>query len=288
MTSTGQDQNLYRWRRWAVMCCLMLGSATGRPARDGSDAVRVVRMPNDRSVDLMVENRNNFAVTLELTVSGDNIEVRRIKAQTETYQGESQTVAARVTPRTPNQPWKWRCHFQWIKGNVHACPDKDTLYFLPFETGKSFMVCQGYHGKLTHTGQEEYAVDFAMPEGTRVCAARAGVVVDLKESSVTGGASKAYKNYSNYVSIAQADGTIAEYHHLQTDGVLVEMGQHVEAGTCIGLSGNTGYSTLPHLHFGVYAAVDAQHLRSYPVIFKTRRGLVRDPVERRRYTAGDF
>jgi murein DD-endopeptidase MepM/ murein hydrolase activator NlpD len=44
---------------------------------------------------------------------------------------------------------------------------------------------------------------------------------------------------------------MALYAHLAAGGVLVRVGEHVEAGQHIGLSGNTGYSTAPHLHFAV-------------------------------------
>ena len=70
-------------------------------------------------------------------------------------------------------------------------------------------------------------------------------MVDLNESSNTGGPDKKHKDESNYVSIAHADGTIGEYHHLKADGVLVEIGDRVTAGQAIALSGDTGYSTLP-------------------------------------------
>ena len=144
---------------------------------------------------------------------------------------------------------------------------------------------QGYNGRLSHRDVNQYAVDFAMPEGTTVCAAREGVVVDLKESSNTGGPDKKHTDESNYVSIAHADGTIGEYHHLKVDGVLVEIGDRVTAGQPIALSGNTGYSTFPHLHFGVYSAADGERLQSHPITFTTAQGTVAEPRAGRVYTA---
>jgi len=146
-------------------------------------------------------------------------------------------------------------------------------------------VVQGYQGKLTHEGRDEYAVDFAMKKGTPICAARAGVVVGLKEDSRAGGASEEFRDQANYVCIAHIDGTIAEYHHLHYHGVLVEIGQRVEAGQRIAISGNTGYSTGPHLHFGVYAAVNGRLRTSRPITFITRQGMVHRPVEGKTYAA---
>jgi murein DD-endopeptidase MepM/ murein hydrolase activator NlpD len=168
---------------------------------------------------------------------------------------------------------------------MDARHDDKAVYLLPFETGRTFRVSQGYNGRLSHRGVNQYAVDFAMPEGTTVCAARDGVVVDLKESSHTGGPTKKHKDESNYVSIAHADGTIGEYHHLAFEGVLVEIGDRVTAGQPIALSGDTGYSTFPHLHFGVYSAADSEHLQSYPIPFVTAEGAVTELRAGRAYTA---
>jgi len=232
-----------------------------------------------------VENRRAFDVTVTLTIRAHNVDVKRIEPETETYAGNSEAEAVRIFPAEAGKRWDYRYRFTWAKGNLHAEHDAEVLYRLPYESGTSHRVTQGYHGRLTHQGQEQYAVDFAMREGTPVCAARDGVVVDLKESSKSGGPRKSYRKLSNYVSIAHADGTIGEYHHLQHNGVLVEIGQRVTAGTVIALSGNTGYSTRPHLHFGVYSPVDGTQLQSHPLAFATRRGTVAEPVEGKSYTA---
>jgi len=168
---------------------------------------------------------------------------------------------------------------------MNAQHDSRTVYHLPFEKGRTYRVSQSYNGRLSHHGLDRYAVDFAMPEGTTVCAVRDGVVVDLKESSNTGGPDKKHKDQSNYVSILHADGAFGEYHHLKIDGVLVEIGEWVAAGQPIALSGNTGYSTFPHLHFGVYSALDAEHMRSHSVTFTTAQGAVTKPRTGRSYTA---
>src|SRR5690606_150933 len=62
-----------------------------------------------------------------------------------------------------------------------------------------------------------------------------------------------YGGRANYVRILHADGTMALYAHLKPEGVLVRVGQRVRQGQQIALSGNTGFSTAPHLHFVVQA-----------------------------------
>ena len=75
------------------------------------------------------------------------------------------------------------------------------------------------------------------------------------------------------VEIMNADGSMALYAHLAENGALVHQGQQVEVGQRIGLSGNTGYSTAPHLHFAVQVNRGMQ-LVSIPF---RMRGLVAPP-----------
>lgn len=284
VTRSGVPVRLIRWTVvLSAMVWLSIASG-GQPSKNG-DAVRVKRVPAGGYVRVVVENRRAYDVTVALTIRGENVHVTRIVPETSVYTGHSQTEAVRVSAADATKPWKWRYRFQWTKGSIHAEHDDDTLYCLPFEKGRTCRVSQGYNGRLSHRGVNQYAVDFAMPEGTTVCAAREGVVVDLKESSETGGRDEKHKDESNYVSIAHADGTIGEYHHLKFEGVLVEIGDRVMAGQAIARSGNTGYSTLPHLHFGVYSAADAEHLQSHPITFITAQGTVAEPRAGRVYTA---
>ncbi len=256
---------------------------TERPLR--REAVSVRRTPSGNGIRLIVENHAPCDVTVTLKIDASNVRVEHVRPETETYPAGSETEAMRIFPEDPTRRCSWRFHYNWVKGDVHARHDDTVLYLLPFEPGRSFRVTQGYNGTLTHFDQDQYAVDFAMREGTPVCAARAGVVVDLEESFGEGGRSKKHKDRVNFVSIAHADGTVAEYCHLQQHGALVEIGQQVEAGQRIALSGNTGYSTLPHLHFGVYSPVDGKRRQSHPVKFATRQGVIGEPAEGSRYTA---
>ena len=56
---------------------------------------------------------------------------------------------------------------------------------------------------------------------------------------------------ANHVRILHDDGSMAVYAHLQPESVVVRAGARVRAGQQIGSSGNTGFSTGPHLHFAV-------------------------------------
>lgn len=141
-------------------------------------------------------------------------------------------------------------------GAVDAEPAADRLYTLPFPHGRTFRVSQVHGGELsTHAGEgQAYAIDFEMPAGTPVHAARGGVVLDVMEQHTgEGRIDDSMRDSANYVVVQHPDGTLGMYAHLQPDGAAVEPGQAVAEGELLGYSGNTGYSSGPHLHFAVLA-----------------------------------
>jgi murein DD-endopeptidase MepM/ murein hydrolase activator NlpD len=146
------------------------------------------------------------------------------------------------------------------------------VYALPYQGGESYRVSQAYDGSFSHTGAERYAIDWKMPEGTPVLAARGGVVVALKDDSSAHGESRRFETAANYVLIRHSDGTIGNYAHLLKGGVKVKVGQVVRSGDMIALSVNTGFSSGPHLHFCVFKTRSGRERESIPVLFKTVNG----------------
>lgn len=88
-------------------------------------------------------------------------------------------------------------------------------------------------------GSTHHGVDLAVPTGTSVVAARDGVVIQTGWNGDLG--------ISVYVE--HSDGVVTRYAHLNES--IVELGQEVSQGEVIAYSGNTGYSTGPHLHFEI-------------------------------------
>jgi murein DD-endopeptidase MepM/ murein hydrolase activator NlpD len=150
--------------------------------------------------------------------------------------------------------------------------DSSPIYSLPFERGKKVFLIQAYDSKMSHKG--ELALDFKVKKGTKICAARDGVVIALRSNSDRGGLKPENLSDGNYISIRHADGSVAHYWHLQKNGVLVNTGDSVQKGQVIGLSGNTGYSAFPHLHFEVSGYDAAGQFRHLPTRFQTKKGVL--------------
>lgn len=178
--------------------------------------------------------------------------------------------------------WRWSYRFTYHIGAAPARHDDTQVYRLPYPAGRAFPVSQSFGGRQSHQGRQQYAIDWPMPVGTPVLAARGGVVVGLREDADRTGAW-----HNNYIWIEHADGTVGHYYHLKRDGVLVEIGQPVAAGQRIGLSGNTGDSTGPHLHFHVSTPAQgaAEAFRSFPIRFRTAGGRTETLRQGRSYRA---
>jgi murein DD-endopeptidase MepM/ murein hydrolase activator NlpD len=142
-------------------------------------------------------------------------------------------------------------------------------------------VGQGNCGSGSHAAGTvvQYAYDFLMPINTPVVAARSGTVF-LVEERFTDGTRRAGEE--NYVNVLHADGTLAGYVHFTQNGALVEVGQSVVQGQVIGLSGDSGSSTEPHLHFHVQGC---DGCATVPVTFRNTRSHPTGLVTGESYTA---
>lgn len=152
-----------------------------------------------------------------------------------------------------------------------SLPGTAFVYALPFAKGTSHWVVQGYYSRFSHRG--DFAIDFKMRKGTPVYAARDGVVVLVRQEETQGGIAKKYVGRANRIVVRHSDGTYGHYLHLQYKGALVAVGDTVQQGQKIGLSGSTGFSAFPHLHFEVTEG--RQNARAeIPVQFHTKKGAV--------------
>lgn len=160
-------------------------------------------------------------------------------------------------------------------------PPEASAYVLPFPVGEAYRMNLGncsssYHGP---DRPDRYAYDFAMDIGTPLAAARAGRVVHVVESGRDG------SNPNNLVVVDHGDGTFAQYMHLTYQGATVSVGDDVEQGDLIGLSGNTGLAGYPHLHFIVTEGLWRWPYDPVPVSFSNASPRDTILVQRQTYTA---
>ena len=158
-----------------------------------------------------------------------------------------------------------------VPGAPGARP-QDVPYQLPFDAAR-IQVSQAPRGRFSHTDAENRdAIDFALPEGTPVLAARAGTVMQVQAGFQGNGQDREHDlGRANLVRVLHEDGSMAVYAHLKHNGALVRQGQQVQAGQRIGLSGNTGFSAAPHLHFAVQVNA-GMRLRSIPARIVSPQG----------------
>ncbi|NRB77521.1 MAG: M23 family metallopeptidase [Saccharospirillaceae bacterium] len=182
----------------------------------------------------------------------------------------------------------WSINYNSISnvGALGVTHNNSILYQLPFAIGSTKKVSQGYNGQRTH--QNVNAIDFNLDEGTEIFVMRAGRVVKIEQQFNEGGFDDNFKFKANYVQILHDDLTLAKYVHLKLNGVVVQHGQLVQAGDLIGYSGNTGYSSGPHLHISVSALDTINKSLTFQTIFKTASNLDGEILEEgKSYTAID-
>jgi len=144
-------------------------------------------------------------------------------------------------------------HISWVKGAVGSVHNEEFIYALPFR--KEHKVSQGFNGNTSHKGTAKYAVDFAMDIGTEVYAARTGKVVEIVQNHDKHGMSTKMSAFANYPS---------------------------EQLNLIALSGNTGRTSGPHLHFVVTKAQeykDGYRSMSVPIRFNCSEGIIDNPIK---------
>ena len=159
------------------------------------------------------------------------------------------TLAPNPNTGTPSASYE----YEYMVGDPRASHSPKMLYRVPFAIATDYPITQAYPDAVTHqTPDSYYAVDIAMPIGSGVYAARGGMVFDVASDNFKGGTDREqHGGIANIVQILHDDGTFAIYAHLNWNSIRVRPGQRVARGEYIADSGNTGFSSGPHLHFAV-------------------------------------
>ena len=268
-----------------VLCLLpVLGDVSAREPC-ALDWVCVDAKEAAEHVEIHVRNLQPYPITISLRARTSNLKPSGRRTVTQTIHGNDSFVLLRMSSIDEDKSWNYRYWYDWAIGSLNVDHDDDYLYRLPYAIGRSYYVLQGFGSRFSHRGLERYAVDFYMKEGTPVHAAREGVVVRTVEEHSRGCWEDGCGKFANFIVILHSDGSTGEYYHLQRNGSLVEPGDYVERGQRIGRSGNTGHTTMPHLHFAVYEAAEWGNTRSLPIRYASANGIVKRPRHGGRYVA---
>lgn len=248
-----------------------------RSREDGTD--------DDRTIVLV--NESGGAITAELEVEEAN-NVRSEPAVLPArvvVPGRSEVRALRIIATNAAAGFRYRYKYSAVLGDYRAQPDPAARYSLPFSTDRidadnPIRISQGFDGKFSHNDPgSRYAVDIMMADGTPVLAAREGIVMSVDNDYYGNGLDmNEYGERANNVRIVHADGTMAVYAHLQLESARVQVGDHVHAGQVLALSGDTGYSNGPHLHFCIQRNANME-LIAVPFRFAGADGRSFTPVD---------
>jgi hypothetical protein len=255
-----------------LACCIAQGAAAEECAGPISQDNRTVIVTARRegvATHFFVENKELCDVTMTFDMNTTHMTGSVAFPFTTTFPPHQTVEAFCLSPDESGTQWDYSYTNYYKLGSSCAQHDDSFVYELPYPAGDKFKVTQAYNGKFSHTGSNQYATDWQMAEGTPVLAARGGLVIRVKDDSDRGGGSMDFDRFNNYVLIRHADGTLAHYCHLQKGGAVVKPGQTVVTGQLIAHSGNTGFSSGPHLHFCVFKTKNGKDRVSLPVRFRT-------------------
>ena len=212
---------------------------------------------NSSLLDLQQQlSANNATIAnLQQQLSANNAAIVVLQSQSDYYQNLTTTLSGNITSleeqieQLENAQLTCSSNTKEMNGK---CISKDIVWtYLPFQYGFNIAASQTSNGFVSHNAGMLNAVDFPTPENTTIVAAISGIIVQVVENHSTGCPTSACENESNFIVIDHGDSTFAMYAHLTVNGSLVEVGDSVDAGQNIALSGNTGWSTGPHLHFEI-------------------------------------
>jgi len=162
--------------------------------------------------------------------------------------------------------YEFSYNYSFRLGNYEA--KNNFIYSLPFSPDLHFRVTQGYDGKLSHNGDLTFSIDWTMPLKTPIYSARKGIIAEIVDGFGEGKFEKEYLDKANYIFVLHEDGTIGNYAHLHAGSINLKVGDIVNTGDFLGLSGNSGYSSAPHLHFNIFVPNNGYSYKTIPVKFK--------------------
>ena len=230
------------------------------PAEDRRRSIRLGRtpvfatpVPRVNGTGLMLRNRLHAPVTIDIEPGAlDNARLDKAVGRRLTLAPLESREIVLVQGLDPLRVGSANFNLTTAVGTPDTRADRDHIYAWPLRETTRSRITQRYDGPTHNEDFSRFAIDLAAAEGTPVVAARAGIVVFLEDRYFESGLDRAaFRDKANHVRILHEDGSMATYAHLAPDSVNLVPGQRVAVGDEIGRSGNTGFSSGPHLHFAI-------------------------------------
>lgn len=246
-----------------------------RPAwkrdEDCREDLCVIREQRGDELAYLVENRRSDTVSLQFRMRPQNVRFGVPFPYLVVVPPAGTVRAFEGVVTDPIGAWSSGVSWRWAAGDAEARHNNGYVYTLPYDVDRAYRIDQGYNGAFSHRGK--YALDFNLARGDAVRAAREGIVVATEAGYGDGKPEETYRDRSNYVHVRHADGTLGVYTHLERGTIAVRPGERVRRGQLLGQSGNSGYSSGPHLHFEVRRLTPDLTTETVPVRFQTARGI---------------
>ncbi len=235
--------------------------------------IRLYRRDLDGDAYLAVENSFHGVVQIAFRlVAAGNLSDDVPRQGNRILEPRSDTTLFQLTPAVAGEHVGAEYEYQYLHGDPRARHEPTQPYRLPYALANRFRISQAFPDQITHTDRANiHAIDFEMPVGTNVFAAREGIVLDVASDYFEAGVDPGLVSQANLVRILHDDGTIALYAHLNWNSIRVAPGQRVARGEYIADSGNTGFSSGPHLHFVVQRNIGGE-IESVPIRFAAAGG----------------
>jgi hypothetical protein len=235
-------------------------------------------------------SRGEVTATVRLRKGGEGKAAKLlvIKGQQNTGNGAALAIGTKAAELAIGDVIEWQLRFKKMaRMSAGACftaivattpPDADcgpypdaaeSAYVLPYASGSGYVVTQANCFIGSHRDTAAHAYDLGMPIGTGIVAMRAGAVVHVVDDNPDAPPGSVTGMGDNVVRIEHADGTFASYVHLAQGSALVAVGDVVEQGQPIGMSGNSGSTSgIPHVHIQLTPCLDRRICGTLPLTFR--------------------